>query len=222
MLSNLKESSAESVNAQSHNKNISEMSKASNKLQDEYLTPSSGENKVRRMRMLVGAIFVAGLLVLVLMIKGSNTENMKISDENAAKIDMAIAQLSCLSDKHQNEISTIINKFYKYSDFEQIHVNQLRKNPFKIVAAAQSYADMNQNESAGEAVNTNLATNMKPEQMFKLQSIMKIDDVYHCMINDKIYVADDTVAGYAIKAIDAGSVTMINNGNNVVLTIDVK
>lgn len=222
MLSYLKESSAESVNAQSHNKNISEMSKASNKLQDEYLTPSSGENKVRRMRMLVGAIFVAGLLVLVLMIKGSNTENMKISDENAAKIDMAIAQLSCLSDKHQNEISTIINKFYKYSDFEQIHVNQLRKNPFKIVAAAQSYADMNQNESAGEAVNTNLATNMKPEQMFKLQSIMKIDDVYHCMINDKIYVADDTVAGYAIKAIDAGSVTMINNGNNVVLTIDVK
>jgi preprotein translocase subunit SecG len=108
--------------------------------QQEYLTVAARDKKnVRRSTILLGGLFILGLLCLWFMIKKSSPQTAtassgKVSTEEA-QIETAIAQLTGVRSEMFTRMGEIVKKFYEFSDVQQVKVDSLHAQPLQAALA---------------------------------------------------------------------------------------
>ncbi len=61
---------------------------------------------------------------------------------------------------------------------------------------------------------------LKPDQDFRLQGIMLVDNTFHALINGRSVKAGDTIGGFTIKSIKRYQVA-VRNDRNEIITYDI-
>ena len=184
--------------------------KVSNRASDEsraasdenYLTVAARDKNVRRMTYLLAVLFGIGLVCLVFMIKKSVPATVAASrlagiSTEAERFETALSGLAGVRPEMFSRMENIANKFYEFSDVQQVKVDELVKNPFNSMFDARysmldgRYSILNGQESTIE----NQAGEMQ------LLSIMATDGGNCCMIDDKILYKGDSIRGFKIEQI---------------------
>jgi preprotein translocase subunit SecG len=176
----------------------------------DYITVAAKSKKnVRKSTILLAALFCAGLLCLWFMIKKSTPAPATAATvgKEESKIETAISQLTGVRAEMFNRMDEIVNKFYQFSDVQQVEVGELARNPFR-------YDISLDNVRVGDS-GTDAA--VMQEQMreqtkdIELLSIMRSDEDgtgQCCMIDDKILYEGDLIRGFRIRRIGDNSVTL--------------
>lgn len=178
--------------------------------EQQYLTVAAQGKNVRKMTMLLVVLFVIGLLCLLIMIKKSapRTATASSAGTEETQIEKAIARLTGVGSEMFKRMDQIVKKFYEFSDVQQVRVNELTKNPFErqIVMA-----------DASKSVDSKGAELIRPQ--LQLLTIFQTDQVYSCMINDKILHEGDTIEGFKVCQISDTFVKLELEGVEEVLKL---
>ena len=165
---------------------------------EEYLTVSAGGRNVRKTTSMLVALFVIGLISLGFMIKKSTPQTAAAADaDTESRIEAAIARLTGIKAEMFNRMDEIVEKFYEFSDVQQVHVNQLAKNPFQYELL---WTDLEK----GPEVDDDMLRQQrlrKQAQMLRLLSIMRSEQGDCCMIDDKILREGDYIKGFRVSQI---------------------
>jgi preprotein translocase subunit SecG len=165
---------------------------------EEYLTVSAGGRNVRKTTSMLVALFVIGLISLGFMIKKSAPQTAAAADaDTESRIEAAIARLTGIKAEMFNRMDEIVEKFYEFSDVQQVHVNQLAKNPFQHELHWT-------NLKKGPEVDDDMLRQQrlrKQAQMLRLLSIMRSEQGDCCMIDDKILREGDYIKGFRVSQI---------------------
>jgi preprotein translocase subunit SecG len=183
----------------------------------EYLTVASRKGQARKTTYLLVFLFCVGVLCLWLMIKKSVPEAASASGPNAeqSRIEQAISRLTGVRGEVFGGLEKIVNKFYEFSDVEQVNVNELAKNPFK----HQMYlGDVTEGMIAAEtdAENERL---LRQSRNMQLLSIMQSEQGNCCMIDDKVLYQGDSIRGFTVHDIGDRSVTLKSEELEIVLKL---
>jgi preprotein translocase subunit SecG len=183
--------------------------------QDDYLLPSNNVKNVKRNTMVLGVLFVAGILSLVFMIKRVNpsTANAAISDD-ALQIESAVANLSGIQTEMGSKLSEVVSKISSLSDIEQVEVDQLQKNPFR----HSSVIDFDMIElDMGDKSQSSFGQRVTKKVELRLWTIMSSGKGRSCMINNEILYEGDSISGFRVKRIGDDFVDLSSNGASVLL-----
>jgi preprotein translocase subunit SecG len=180
----------------------------SSEKEQQYLTVAAQGKDVRKMTMLLAVLFVIGLLCLLFMIKKSVPQSATAASNSGeeTQIEKAIARLTGVGSEMFKRMDQIVNKFYEFSDVEQVRVNELVKNPFEIFLA-----DAPKKPDSKEPGRT------RPD--IQLLAIMQTDEGYCCMINDKNLYEGDTIEGFKVVQIGVDFVKLELEGVQRVLKL---
>jgi preprotein translocase subunit SecG len=186
---------AKSSNGEAKNSQDLKSPKPSDKAKEQqYLTVAAQGKNVRKMTMLLVVLFVIGLLCLWIMIKKSapRTATASSAGTEETQIEKAIARLTGVGSEMFKRMDQIVKKFYEFSDVRQVRVSELVKNPFErqiFLADAKKRDDSKKVEL------------LRPPPVLQLLVIWQTDEVYSCMINDKILYEGDTIKGFNVVQI---------------------
>jgi preprotein translocase subunit SecG len=164
---------------------------SSSEKEQQYLTVAAQGKDVRKMTMLLAVLFVIGLLCLLFMIKKSVPQSATAASDSGeeTQIEKAIERITGVGSELFKRMDQIVNKFYEFSDVQQVRVYELVKNPFE----RQIFlADGDEIPDSTEAV-------LKKD--LQLLTILQTDDGYCCMIDDKILYEGDTIKGFKVVQI---------------------
>ena len=207
MLSFMKESDPNepAVSQPKHN-----LDKADNQ---DFITVAGRDKKVRKTTVMFVSLFVIGLGVLFFMIRQASPESASAATagNDETQLETAISRITGVRTEMFNRMDQIVNKFYEFSDLEQISVEELLKNPFK----NQIFLESLFNVSSNSAINNTA----KDKDDLELISIMQTDKGYCCMINEKILYQGDTIRQYTVKNITDNEVEVETNGFNLILKL---
>lgn len=189
--------------------------KSSKSKEQQYLTVAAQGKNVRKMTMMLAALFVIGLLGLLFMIKKSVPQTATAASVNAeeTEIEKAIERLTGVGSEMFKRMDQIVKKFYEFSDVSQVRVYELVKNPFErqiILAGSTEIPDSN---------NADLIRQQRikeGETKLQLFTILKTDQGYSCMINDKILYEGDVIEGFKVCRINETSVKLELEGAEIV------
>jgi preprotein translocase subunit SecG len=158
--------------------------------EQQYLTVAAQGKDVRKMTMLLAVLFVIGLLLLLFMIKKSVPQSAAAASDNAeeSRIEKAIARLTGVGSEMFKRMDQIVNKFYEFSDVEQVRVNELVKNPFEIFLV-----DGAETPDSKEAELLRQKRLKQSKTEFQLLTICQTEQGNFCMINDKILYEGDMI-----------------------------
>lgn len=175
--------------------------------EQQYLTVAAQGKDVRKMTMLLAVLFVMGLLCLLFMIRKSVPKSATAASNSVeeSKIQKAIERLTGYGSEMFKRMDQIVQKFYEFSDVQQVRVNELAKNPFEIFLA--------------DPPKTPDTTTRPPIEGIQLQAILQTDEVYCCMIEDKILYEGDTIKGYKVVQIGDDFVKIESEGVETVLKL---
>lgn len=181
---------------------------SSSEKEQQYLTVAAQGKDVRKMTMLLAVLFVIGLLCLLFMIKKSVPQSATAASNSGeeTQIEKAIARLTGVGSEMFKRMDQIVNKFYEFSDVEQVRVNELVKNPFEIFLT-----DAPKKPDSKEPGRT------RPD--IQLLAIMQTDEGYCCMINDKNLYEGDTIEGFKVVQIGVDFVKLELEGVQRVLKL---
>ncbi len=159
------------------------------------------------------AILVAiGLVGLGYMIRKSQPQaaSARTGDEDETKIEAAIGRLTGVSSEMVSRMDEIVDKFYEFSDVDQVGVTELVKNPFQVEAFMGAVKDQGATEQDEKARAALIRREMikKRAANLALLSVMRSEDGNACMINDRILRKGDTIEGFVIMEIAANSVKL--------------
>jgi len=201
---------AKSSNGEAKNSQDFKSPKPSDKAKEQqYLTVAAQGKDVRKMTMLLVVLFVIGLLCLWIMIKKSapRAATAASSGTEETQIEKAIARLTGVGSEMFKRMDQIVKKFYEFSDVRQVRVNELVKNPFErqiFLADAPERPD---------SIEAELIKDLQ------LLVIWQTDQVYSCMINDKILYEGDTIKGFKVVQIGDDFVKLELEGVETVLKL---
>lgn len=167
----------------------------------EYITVAGKDKSVRKSTILLAGLFCVGLLCLWFMIKKSVpvTAAAGIGVEES-QIETAISRLTGVRSEIFNRMDEIVNKFYQFSNVQQVGVGEWVKNPFR-------YDIFMGNVRAGGSERGNTNARMMQEQMreqtkdLELLSIMGSGEDSSgrcCMIDDRILYEGDLIRGFSV------------------------
>lgn len=164
---------------------------SSSEKEQQYLTVAAQGKDVRKMTMLLAILFVIGLLCLLFMIKKSVPQSAAAASDNAedGQIEKAIERLTGVGSEMFKRMDQIVNKFYEFSDVEQVLVKELVKNPFerkRFLAEAPETTDRKAEE-------------IKPGM--QLLAICQTEQGNFCMIEEKILYEGDMIKGFKVSQI---------------------
>jgi len=173
-------------------------SPGSSEKEQQYLTVAAQGKDVRKMTMLLAVLFVIGLLLLLFMIKKSVPQSAAAASDNAeeSRIEKAIARLTGVGSEMFKRMDQIVNKFYEFSDVEQVRVNELVKNPFEIFLVDGAKTP---DSKEAELLRQKRLKQSKTE--FQLLTICQTEQGNFCMINDKILYEGDMIKGFKVSQI---------------------
>jgi hypothetical protein len=133
--------------------------------------------------------------------KGGSTED--------AQIETAITRLTGIGAEMFNRMGEIVNKFYQFSDVQQVNVDELVKNPFEL-----------------EDRDSSLVTHRLPDaglwaqgHDMQLLSIMRSEQGNCCMIDDRILYEGDSIRDFKVRQIGDDTVSLQNGDVEVVLKL---
>lgn len=200
MLSFMKDESSENRNKDTK----SQQAGGQNPMLDnqDFITVAETGKGVRKSSMVLGILFLVGVVCLIIMIKKSGPTAATASPVDAEKtrIEQAIANLTGIKTEIFTGIEKVLQKFHTFTNVEQVKLNDLSKNPFKI---DPYFEEAMQNGAAGGQISTQPSANG-----LELFSIMQSNNKMCCMINDKILYEGDELNGYSIVKITEKSVTL--------------
>ncbi len=173
-------------------------SESSSEKEQQYLTVAVQGKDVRKMTMLLAVLFVIGLLCLLFMIKKSVPQSAVAASDNAeeSQIEKAIERLTGVGSEMFKRMDQIVNKFYEFSDVEQVSVNELVKNPFEIFLAEGAE---NPDNKEAELLRQQRLKRRKGE--LQLLAIFQTEQGNFCMIDDKILCEGDMIKGFKVSQI---------------------
>lgn len=183
----------------------------------EYLTVASRKGQARKTTYLLVFLFCVGVLCLWLMIKKSVPEAASASGPNAeqSRIEQAISRLTGVRGEVFGGLEKIVNKFYEFSDVEQVNVDELAKNPFK----HQVYlGDVTESMIADDADAENERL-LRQSRNMQLLSVMQSEQGNCCMIDDKVLYQGDSIRGLTVHDIGDRSVTLKSEDLEIVLKL---
>ena len=178
----------------------------------EYLTVANRQGQVRQSTYLLAGLFVVGVICLFFMIKKSSPSAASATETSAEKtqqsqIESAIAKITGVRSQMFSSLEKIVKKFYEFADFEQVNVNDLSKNPFKVDLLANVRIDNKQIQP------------VVAQSEFELLTIMATEKGNCCMINDKLLYEGDTIGGLRVEKITGHSVSLTSDQTHIVLRL---
>jgi len=174
-----------------------------NEKQD-YITVESKSDKVRKSTTVLIILFVAGGLFLLFMIKKSVPDSVSAASvsKEEVEIEKAIAQLTGIKSEIFDRMDKIVDKFYEFSNVQQVEVNQLRKNPFN--SSVYLLGLDNNGDSDGSEVDLLELQRRQIKQESKdleLLSIMRSSGKSCCIINSKVLYEGDSIKSFRVNQI---------------------
>lgn len=177
---------------------------------NEYLTTSVQKTNVKRGTLFLIAIFVIGGIGLFFMIKKSTPGAASAATvQSNNEIDIAIAKLSGIKAEMFQRMDNIAKKFEELSSTNQIAVDDLQRNPFKI---------HNVNDSIANNIKKISRRNLNTTSL-ELDSVMQSPDGDFCMIDGDIFYVGDYVNEYEVVEIGRNYVKLKTNSETKVLEI---
>lgn len=202
-----------------------------------YLTTAQKDKSVKRGTILVAAVFVAGLLFLLIMVKktGPSPESAQAVTEDI-QIETAISKLTGIKSEFLKRMDKIVKKFYELANVQQIEVYELQKNPFMYEKYFQSLAEETESQDDADSLsNMNAMIQnklLKQLEEMQLLSIMERQgpkankgafgggsNSRRCMINDTIVRKGDYINGFQVAEIKADCVELRAEGMKFFLRI---
>ncbi len=191
--------------------------------QQEYLTVAARNRNVRRSTILLASLFILGLLCLFFMIKKSSPQTAKASSGQGrteeAQIETAITRLIGVRSEIFNRMGEIVKKFYEFSDVQQVKVDELAKNPFKLEIFMGDLKEKSDTEFGINAKMLRQEQLKKQTKNMQLLSIMATDTSEYCMIDDRILHEGDSIRGFNVHRIGDSTVTLESDGMEVILKL---
>jgi preprotein translocase subunit SecG len=185
--------------------------------QQEYLTVAARDKKnVRRSTILLGGLFILGLLCLWFMIKKSSPQTAmarsgQVSTEEA-QLEKAIAQLIGVRSEMFNRMGEIVKKFYEFSDVQQVKVDELVKNPFKHEILLGNLNETSDTEKGSFGMR-------QQTKDMQLLSIVATDTGKCCVIDDKRLYEGDSIRGFNVRQIGDSTVLLESDGVEIILKL---
>jgi len=179
----------------------------------DFLTTAHHGRNLKHSTITLAVLFTVGVLCVWLMIKKTSPSAASAaSSAEEAKIEMAIAQLTGIKTEVDAQMGHIVDKFYEFTDVDQIGVGELKKNPFEHELGV---GDLSQLNTGSEQMLREEISRMS--KGLQLWSIMASPQGSCCMINDKILYVGDSISGFKVKQITARLVELEADGVPVIL-----
>lgn len=184
---------------------------------NDFLTVSGHNKKLRQSTMMLGILFAVAALVVWFMVKKTTpAEATAATDESQNQLEAAIAQLDTMQTEVNTQMDSVVGKFYRFSNVEQVKVNELKKNPFELEMGIPKQ----KSDSHSMAENELKYIREKARQTAKeleLWSITSTPNGKCCMVNDKVLYVGDSIQEMTVKEIGQNAVTFDYNGVPVTL-----
>ena len=199
MLAFWQEQKLQSITSEASNPNPDTECDLPKTAEQEYLTVAAQNNTVRKSTLLLAVLFGIGLCCLWFMIRKSAPEKASAASAHSdqTQIEMAITRLTGVRSIMFDGLEKIVNKFYEFSDVQQVKVSELQKNPFKVEMFSD---DLKRNPTDWQ-----LTASKYQSEKLELLSIMQSDQPGEgrcCMINDKILYEGDSIMGFKVLQIN--------------------
>ena len=187
---------------------------------DDFMVCAAHGQNAKRSTVILAILFTVGALGLWVMIKKSAPDSASAAMSNEeAQIETKIAELTGVRQEMQSRMDDIVDKFYEFSDVEQVNVDELKKNPFRHELNLAGFeGSMNDQDDIGKKMMLREELERKALQL-QLWSIMDSDDGGCCMINDKILYEGDTIDDFKINRIENDFVELMAGDIPVILSM---
>ena len=191
--------------------------------EQEYLTIAARQRQVRKSTIMLAVLFGIGLLCLWFMIKKSTPQTamgVVVNDEEK-QIEMALQRLPGVRSEMSNRMDEIVKKFYQFSDVQQVQVDDLLKNPFKMERfLSNSWQIYRANESDIDPEIKRQHQLRKQAESMQLLSIMQsAQGRACCMIDDKLLYEGDSIRGFKVEQISNNFVKLTAEDLEVILKL---
>jgi preprotein translocase subunit SecG len=180
----------------------------------QYFTVAARQKHARKSTFLLGTLFAIGILSLIYMIKQSGPQKAVADIEPAeAKIEVTISKLTGIRTDMFDRMDQIVNKFYEFSNFQQIHVNELVKNPFEhdLFLLNTDKANVIEIDPVDTTALLRKQVKLRASEL-KLVSIIQSTTPGSrscCMIDDRIMYEGDSIKGFSLEKISERSIKLV-------------
>ena len=187
-----------------------------NGAEQDYLVVAKHGRNLRNSTIMLAIVFSIGALCLLFMIKKTAPKTASAATDEETRIENAIAQLTGIRTEMHSRMDDIVDKFYQFSDVEQIDVSQLKKNPFRRDL-------LSDDAGAGPGVKFDIDREFLRAELeaksrdLRLWSIMESPQGSCCMIDDKILYEGDSIEDFKVTRIGSGFVELSSGGIQVIL-----
>lgn len=191
--------------------------------EQEYLTIAARQRQVRKSTIMLAVLFGIGLLCLWFMIKKSMPQTARgvVVNDEEKQIEMALQRLTGVRSEMSNRMDEIVEKFYQFSDVQQVQVDDLLKNPFKMERfLGNSWQIYRANESDIDPEIKRQHQLRKQAESMQLLSIMQsVQGRACCMIDDKLLYEGDSIRGFKVEQISNNFVKLTAEDLEVILKL---
>ncbi len=179
----------------------------------DFLTTAQHGKNLKHSTITLALLFTVGALCIWFMIKKTTPSAASAgTSTEEAQIESAIAQLTGIKTEMDTHVGQIVDKFYEFSEIEQIRVGELKKNPFEHELGIVDLTGLD----PGREILLREEINRKSLGL-QLWSIMASDEGGCCMINDKVLYVGDSLDGFTVKRITQRQVELDADGIPVIL-----
>ena len=183
-------------------------------LEQDYLVPAEHGRNLKRSTITLAILFSVGVLCLWCMIKKTGPKQAVASAEEV-QIENAIAQLTGIKTEMNSRMDEVVDKFYQFSDVEQVEVDELKKNPF-LYDFTPEVGDDSADKYAVNREMLKQEIQIKSGRM-RLWTIMESPQGSCCMIDDEVLYEGDKIKDLTITRIEESFVELSSMGITVKL-----
>lgn len=174
--------------------------------QEDYLTVSSRVKSLRQSTMILIVLFAVGGLGVWFMIKKTVPASANAApSQDQAQLDAALAQLNSVQTEVTSQMDSVVGRFHRFSDVDQVGVDELKKNPF-----AREFAEVEQEVEAEKKAEDEfkIRENKARQKVLALElwSITSTSKGRCCMVDNKLLYEGDSISGMLLKTIKTKSV----------------
>ncbi len=172
--------------------------------QSEFIESCAQEKNVKKTTTILACLFAVGVISIWLMIQKATPESATAQTAvEDVQIEIALAQLTGMKTEMFDKMDSMVNKFYEFSNFEQVDLDDLNRDPFQYALfGSQTAAD-----------NETLEQNILPDTLLRNQelkrkadalqllSIMQTPQGNCCMIDDLLLYENDKIEDFTVSKI---------------------
>jgi len=185
---------------------------------EDYMTVTGQGQKVRQSTIVLVALFAVGALGVWFMVKktapaAANAE----PSQDQVQLETALAQLNTMQAEMDSQMNSVAGRFSKFSNVDQVGVEELKKNPFNRRDAESGLNTPGVGPQLQEQIHQEaqvIAMGME------LWSITATPKGMCCMVDDKVLYQGDTYKKMTVTSITENTVTLDYQGIPVELKMN--